>query len=158
VKRVTVSSRVERLEAALGRMHAIPLPDFLPGDLGLETHYRVIVEISGVELNRAILAPKSGQPYLIIGLQTLHELGLQEGSPIEMTLRADPNPTTFDVAEELLEALAQDDEARERWESFTPGKRRSLNHYVDSAKRPETRIRRAVELTEKIRTRTLYGD
>ena len=73
-------------------------------------------------------------------------------------MRVDPNPDAVEIAEELLEALAQDDEARERWETFTPGMQRSVNHYVDSAKRPETRIRRAVEVTEKIRTRTLHGD
>ncbi|MGY8687067.1 MAG: YdeI/OmpD-associated family protein [Verrucomicrobiales bacterium] len=33
-----------------------------------------------------------------------------------------------------------------------------MNHYVDSAKRPETRAKRAVELAERIRTHTLHGD
>ena len=41
---------------------------------------------------------------------------------------------------------------------FTPGKTRSINHYIVSAKRPETRAKGAVEMTEKIRTHTLHGD
>ena len=158
MRSVTFPSRVERLEEAMGRMHAVPVPDFVIGDLGLGASYRVIVEILGTELRRAVLAPRSGQPFLIIGRTYLRELGLREGSAVELTMRADPDPDAIDLAAELEEALAQDDEARARWETFTPGKQRSLNHYVESAKRPDTRIRRAVELSGKIRTRTLYGD
>lgn len=86
---VVFQSRVERLEPDMGRMHAIPVPDFILADLGLETHYRVIVRIAGQELKRAILAPKSGQPYLIVGNPHLRGLGLAEGSPVEITMRAE---------------------------------------------------------------------
>ena len=66
------------------------------------------------------------------------------------------------IAEELTEALSQDTDAQARWDTFTPGKKRSINHYInhyiDSAKRPETRAKRAVEMTKKIRTHTLHRD
>ena len=154
---IRVRSRVERLESNLNRMHAIPVPETLLHDLGVAAHRRVIVRVGDLEWKRAIQAPKSGQPYLIIGLQYLLEAGLREGSTVEVFVRADPNPDVVDVAEELLEALAQDGEARKRWKALTPGLQRSANLYVNSAKRMTTRIRRAVELTEKIRTGTLHG-
>ncbi|MEO0973902.1 MAG: YdeI/OmpD-associated family protein, partial [Pseudomonadota bacterium] len=60
--------------------------------------------------------------------------------------------------EEPFAVLAEDEEAATRFETFTPGKQRSLAHHVTSAKRTETRERRAYELARKIRTYTLHGD
>ncbi len=88
----------------------------------------------------------------------LKQWGLREGDAVDVVLKEDPEPEKIDFAEELLTALAQDPEARRRWDSFTLGKKRSLNLYVTTAKRAETRERRAVEIVEKIRNRTLYGD
>ena len=62
------------------------------------------------------------------------------------------------IPAELDAALAQDDEARERWASFTPGRQRSLAIYVAEAKRPASREKRALDLAHKLRTFTLYGD
>jgi uncharacterized protein YdeI (YjbR/CyaY-like superfamily) len=55
-------------------------------------------------------------------------------------------------------ALEQDEEAAARFYAMTRGRQRSLASYVTSAKREETRVKRAVELAHKLRTRTLYGD
>jgi uncharacterized protein YdeI (YjbR/CyaY-like superfamily) len=62
------------------------------------------------------------------------------------------------VPGELLLALAQDPAAQARWDTFPPGRQRSLASYVTSAKTEPTRIKRAVALATKIRTHTLYGD
>jgi len=86
------------------------------------------------------------------------ELGIQLGAELDATIKIDPEPDELDLAAEFVEALAQDENAKERWDSFTVGKQRSLNHYIISAKREDTRIQRAVELATKIRTHTLYGE
>ena len=62
------------------------------------------------------------------------------------------------MGEELEEVLRQDAEAFARWQTFTTGKKRSLALYVTTAKRIETRIKRALELAEKIRTNQLHSD
>jgi len=152
----TFKSRVDRLEDGI-RMHVIPVPDdILKGKL--LSAKRVLVEIGGVELNRAIQGKKSGSPYIVIGIQVLNSLGLRLGSSATVKIKADPEAEKLEIAAELLEAIGQDEAASARWESFPPGKKRSLNIYVDGAKREDTRIRRAVELAEKIATYTLHGD
>jgi hypothetical protein len=153
--RIAFESRVERLDTGL-RMHVIPVPELV-----METFpgvKRMIVRIGGVELRRALQGVLSGEPYVMIGLVVLKELGLRMGARVEAGIWPDPEPDNLHIAEEFEEALAQDDGAKERWDTFTPGKQRSLNHYVDSAKRAETRVKRAVELATKIRERRLYGD
>ena len=57
-----------------------------------------------------------------------------------------------------IAALDQDDAARARWDTFTPGRQRSLLVYITGAKTEPTRIKRALDLAQKIRTHSLYGD
>ncbi len=84
--------------------------------------------------------------------------GRQKLLELTVTIEPDPEPNAIDVCDEFLIALEQDPDAMERWEELTPGKQRSLAHHVSSAKREETRIKRALDLAMKLRTRTLHGD
>ena len=153
--RVAFQSRVERLDTGL-RMHVIPVSELVVESFpGVK---RMIVGIGGVELRRALQGIGSGEPYVMIGQTVLKEAGLRMGACVEVVMWPDPEPDNLNIAAEFEEVLAQDAGARERWGTFTPGKRRSLNYYVDSAKRAETRVKRAVELATKIRERRLYGD
>lgn len=88
----------------------------------------------------------------------MNEQGIMCGAILDIEIWADPNPEDLDIPEELTETLAQDKEASDRFYAFTPGKQRSLAHYVKSAKRSETKIKRSLELAHKLRTYTLYGD
>jgi len=135
----------------------VPVPGEASEQLGTKTN-RVLVRINGTEIRRSLQARKTGSPYLVVGKAVQRELGIQLGSELDATIKIDPEPDELDLAAELVEALAQDENAKERWDSFTVGKQRSLNHYGISAKREDTRIRRAVELATKIRTHTLYSD
>ena len=74
-----------------------------------------------------------------------------------MAVRCEPDPTpqAVELGEELTEVLAQEPEAAARFYAMTPGRQRSLAHYVLSAKRVDTRIKRALELAYKIKTNTL---
>lgn len=153
----TFASRVVRLDHGF-RFHAVPVPDDAASvwkDAGVR---RVEGTLNAHPINRGLQNHADGEAFLIIGQDTLKEFGLREGSEVRLNLWPDPTPNTVDVPVELVIALEQDDEARARWETFTPGKRRSLAHYVTSAKQEATRIRRAVELAGKIRTYSLYGD
>lgn len=137
-------------------MYVIPVPAEVVAKMpGVK---RVLIKIDDREFPRALQGIDSESPFLMMGLQFLKELGLRFGSEFTASVRPDPKPNDPEIAAEFLEALECDDEARARWDTFTPGKRRSLNHYIATAKRPETRERRAIELVVKIRERRLYGD
>ena len=138
----TFKSRVERLDDGM-RMHVIPVPPELIEGTRLGKAKRVLIEIGGVELNRAVQGRRSGSPFIVLGQKVLKELGLRLGSSATVKIKVDPEPERIAFAPELVEALRQDEVARARWETFTPGKQRSLNIYVDGAKREDTRIRRA---------------
>ena len=119
---------------------------------------RVVGTINGHRVNRGLQHHADGGTFIILGRDLLDEIGLKLRSAAKLELGPDPAPEQLVIPEELSLALEQDDAARTRWDTFTVGRRRSLIHYVTSAKLEPTRIKRALDLAEKIRTRRLYGD
>lgn len=119
---------------------------------------RVLVELNGIEYRRAIQNKQDGRRIIVLGKDILKEGNLTLNELIDVVIQPDPEPDFVDMGEELTEVLAQDDEARKRWDSFSIGRQRSLAMYVTGAKTVDTRIKRALDLAEKLRTYTLYGD
>jgi len=138
--------------------HYMPLPPEIAEELIESGTKRVILRIAGREANRAIHRSKNGEYHLVLGTTVLRSLRIDLGDVVIAELRSDPNPDQIDLPPEFEEALDQDPEASARFFGFTPGKRRSVATYIDQAKRPETRIKRALEMAHKLRTYTLYGD
>ena len=140
------------------RHHYLEIPPDIAREYDEAGIKRVLVELNGIEYRRAIQNKKDGRRILVLGKDILKEGNLTLNAIIAVVLQPDPEPDFVDMGEELTEVLAQDDEARKRWESFSIGKQRSLAMYVTGAKTVDTRIKRALDLAEKMRTHTLYGD
>lgn len=138
------------------RMHYVPLPAEVDEALG---DARIVVgTLCGVPFRRAIHGRGDGVPKLHVGKKMLAQAGLRYGDTAVVELSAAPDPDAVHLPAELAAALELDAEAAARFATFTPGRQRSLGVHVDQAKRPATRERRALDLCEKIRTHTLYGD
>lgn len=146
---------VLRQETGL-RMHTVPLPSEVDDALG---DARIVVgTVCGVPFRRAVHGRGSGAPHLRFGRNALRRAGLAYGDRALVELEAALDPEAVHLPAELVAALAMDPEAAARFATFTPGRQRSLGVYVDEAKRPATRERRALDLCTKVRTHTLYGD
>ena len=137
--------------------HTIPVPAEVAAVLAASGTRRVVGRLNGLPIRRALVS-LGGGTVLIVGRGTLREAGLSAGDTALVDIEPDPEPDRVDLGAEFEAALAADDEAAERFFGFTPGRQRSMATYVTSAKRPETRVRRALELAHKLRTHTLYGD
>jgi bacteriocin resistance YdeI/OmpD-like protein/uncharacterized protein DUF1905 len=139
------------------RQYFLPIPDDIADSLaGLGR--RVIVRLNGYEVKRAIHRKRDGERYLVMSRPILREAKAVPGDMVEVLIWSDPHPDAVDLAEEFVVALEQDQIAAARFYAMTPGKQRSIAHYVNSAKRVDTRIKRALELAHKLRTFTLAGD
>ena len=140
------------------RFHIVPVPDDVVAKYRAAKVRRLVGTVNGHPINRGLQFHADGGGFLIFGKAMLAPLGLERGQSADVVLKPDPRPDELAVPEELSLVLAQDDAARERWETFTPGFRRSLAYYVSSAKTEPTRIKRSTELAHKIRTRRLHSD
>ena len=136
-------------------MHYVPLPAQV--DAALAGAKAVAGTLNDVPFRRAVHGRKDGAPRLRFGKAVLRQAGLALGETAFVELEA-ADPNIVRVPAELAAALGQDREAWERWDTFTPGRQRSLAMQVERAKRAETRERRALDLARQIRTRTLPTD
>ncbi|MCB1232809.1 MAG: DUF1905 domain-containing protein, partial [Verrucomicrobiae bacterium] len=126
---MTFPSRVERLDTGM-RYHVVPVPDEIADRFLDAGHKRVLATIRGHEMRRAFQGPKDGGRYLVLGKAELKAAGVKLGDAVTVSLLSDPEPDALDIAPEFLEVLKHDDEARERWESFTVGRQRSMAIYL----------------------------
>ena len=119
---------------------------------------RVVGAVNGHPFRRALQRRAGGERLLVFGQDYLRTCGATFGDVVTVELGPDPAPDRLDLGEAFEAVLAGDAAAAERFYALTPGRQRSLAYYVTSAKRPETREARALDLARKLRTHTLYGD
>lgn len=153
----TFTAKVVRLDGGM-RFHVVPAPDAVADALKTAGSRRVLATIGAHIFKRGLMNHAEGGGYIVLGGYMLKTCGLREGSTVAVTLAPDPEPDTLDVPECFALVLEQDAGARARWETFPTGRRRSLLHHIAGAKTEATQIKRAWEMAEKIRTRTLHGD
>lgn len=153
----TFTTTVVRLDGG-ARHHVIPVPDEIAAALKAAKARRLVVTINGKPVKRALQNHADGGSFVLLGQPLLAALGLKRGSAVVIEIGPDPAPDRLEVPDEFALVLAEDAAARERWATFTVGRKRSLLYYVASAKQESTRIKRSLELATKIRTHTLYND
>lgn len=105
----------------------------------------------------AIQYRKAGNSFLMVSATMRRALKIRMGEQVKVQFEL-VDPDIVDMPEELEAVLSQDEEAAALYYAFTPGLQRSLAHYVHSVKNVDSRIKRALELAYKIKTRTLYRD
>lgn len=153
----TFTAKVVRLDGGM-RFHVVPVLDDVAEKLKAAGSRRVLATIGANTFRRGLMNHAEGDHYIVLGGDILKTCGLREGSSVVVAIAPDPEPDALEMPECFALVLEEDAEARARWETFPLGRRRSLLHYISSAKTEATQIKRSWELAQKIRTRSLHGD
>jgi hypothetical protein len=151
------TTRVVRLDQGMP-FHALPVPEEIAAAWKKAKVRRLVGTINGHPVKRALMNHAGGGSFLIISRDLMKSAGLGLKTPAALAFQPDPAPDQPDVPEEFRVVLNQDPETKKRWDTFTPGRQRSLLVYITGAKTEPTRIKRALDLARMIRTHTLYGD
>jgi len=145
------TTKLEKLPTNL-TYTALFLPYEMVAQLPEKGRVRVAGKINGVTpFNLAILNLKEGPKYLMIGSQLRREAKIKEGDLVQVFFQL-VDSELLEIHEEFKEALLLDEEAAVIFDSFTTGYKRSLIHYITSAKSIDTRIKRSFELIAKMKT------
>ncbi len=97
-----------------------------------------------------LLPLAGGRRYLLLRKDLCRAQNLTVGQVLRVALRPDPRPDHIDLPEELLEALAAWPEAEAAYQPLSGAMKRAVARHVAQAKHPETRVRRAVDVAEKL--------
>lgn len=149
----TYSFKARITERDFGRMSyaVVDLPAKVCKDLPLSDYPRLRVRgaINDVA-HKGALQPKGDKKWcLMLSKRVMKSCGVAIGDRVSVGFEID-DQDAVDVPVELAEAIAQDDMAARIWGELTPGKQRGFSYMVDSAKRTETRERRAKEVLEML--------
>lgn len=129
------------------------LPEDLIAKLPLKKYPRLRVE-GGMDSIpfEAALQPAKGKWYLIVSNDFMKRQNLKLGDSVKVHFNI-ADQEYIDIPSELQNALNQDSDASEIWNTLTTGKKRGYAVHVAGAKQSETRVRRA----EKMITYILEG-
>ncbi|MFD0861373.1 YdeI/OmpD-associated family protein [Sungkyunkwania multivorans] len=141
-------------EVTIKGMHAIDLPESIVTpfiDAG-QQRVRVIATFEGKSIEfHAALQKYQGRYRLTFGKSKQKQLGLFPSDYFQLQLFEDHSKYGVDVPEELAAVLETDTEAYKIFESFTPGKKRSIIYMIARFKNSQTRIDKALLLCENIK-------
>lgn len=90
-------------------------------------------------------------PRMLVRRELLEQINAARGDTVEVHLELDPEPRIVDVPPELQAVFDSDSQLAELYSNLSPSMKRAWASYVDEAKRPETRERRAEKARRGIR-------
>lgn len=133
------------------RYTVVLLDPTLHEQLPLREHPRLRVEadVGGVPVKGA-WQPAKGIWYLMLPKAPLKAAGLGVGDLVEVAFRVVPQDDV-DIPAELAARLARVKRLRATWDSYTAGTQRGLAHFIESAKRAETRAARLAQVEATLR-------
>ena len=136
---VLIDSVVERTAPGLPRFVVAPAAALERWQLAGTTV--VQARLNSVDLGRRSLKHWGARDCWFIDLteKQCSAIGVDTGDRVRLQLRL----ASTEPPDELSALIASDPAARSVWEGFSPARRRQLSEHVRSARRPETRLRRA---------------
>lgn len=75
---------------------------------------------------------------------------------VHVELKRDERPDDFvQYPEELIAALELEPQVKQKFDALTPGYKRSLSYWINSAKGIDTRVNRALDIVKRLENGTL---
>jgi hypothetical protein len=148
----TFSARLDPNGLGFMPMLILIVPEEIVEALGGKAVKRVVGTLNGQPIRRGLLPMRTGERYLLVSKALRKQLGLELNTEVQVSLASDPNPDQVDLPEELAEGLNEWPEAAEAFNRLTPGRQRNLVHYIEQAKRPDTRAQRVVNMLHQLAT------
>lgn len=116
---------------------------------------RVKGKVNGVPFRLAILSTSNGAYYLSTNKDLRKKAALSEGAPADLEIAKDPQPKQVELSTSFAHLLKEAPEIKRIWDEQTVGFQRSIAHYLTSAKKEETQVKRAAEIGQRLLQGTL---
>jgi hypothetical protein len=142
---VEVEAVVERKQPDLPRF--VTVPAAAAAALGANGTTLVLCRIGQTERRRTLKAWDAQRWFVELPADWCREAGIEVGDRVKLQLE----PADEGLPQELSAALAADPEARERWHALPESHQREWREHVRSARRTETRERRAAAVVARLR-------
>ncbi|NNE32713.1 MAG: YdeI/OmpD-associated family protein [Winogradskyella sp.] len=118
-----------------------------------EKRIRVVTkfEKKSIEFYAALKKDKTGLYYIYFSKAKQKELGIFQNDYFTLQIFEDTSKYGVEMSEELQAVLLTDFEAFQIFENLTPGRKRSLIYAISRYKSPQTRVDKALILTQNLK-------
>ena len=132
--------------------HLLLIPEAEALEIVSEIGKRVILQAEGKPpLHCAIQKNKTIGYFITLGKSTKDKLKIEAGDILQITFLPDTSKYQLDLCEEFQAVLETDLDGEACFDKLKPGMQRGIIHYVNSAKRSDTRIERSLKIIGKIK-------
>lgn len=150
-KSIKINTVIERSPETSG-WHFLVIDEKTVAKLSFEDKYkRVVCSINGNKGFQCALMPSRGKFYIIVNKQKRDAFGLAAGDKVKVELVIDESKYGLPMPDEFREVLDQDPEGDKLFHTLTPGKQRSLLHYVGTVRDVDKRIHQSLVIVEHIK-------
>ncbi|GAB3232784.1 hypothetical protein GCM10027346_20260 [Hymenobacter seoulensis] len=146
----TFTAHIEAGGPSFMPTQVVVVPPLVLEALGGKSIKRVVGTLNGHPIRLSLLPQTGGGRYLMLNKDLCYAASVQVGQQVTLMLAPDPEPDRVDIPDELSEAFAAWPEAGLGFEKLSASMRRAVVQHITTARQPETRARRAVELTERL--------
>ncbi len=156
------TARLQRAETkaevfATGGLYYLTVPAEVAREFTSGRPVRIVCLLNGTfERHGALRSKGEGSFFIGFGKEVVKEAELSLGVEVHARIWRDNDDYGLELPAELHEVFELDPEAKSAWSTFTPGRQRSWLIYMRDAKSEQTRIKRAFEIAEKLKTNTFY--
>lgn len=157
-RRTAPAKDVFRFTAVLEKMPGrfgwtfVEFPHDVQALFGKKGAVRVKGTVNGVPMDRALMPTKSGYHVIVLGIDLRRRAKVKAGDRAAFEVWRDPRPDVVELPEELRETLDFLPAFKADWERLTPGMKRSILTWVNSAKTTPTRAKRVAEVLRRSET------
>jgi len=141
-------------ETTLQASHNVLIPLEIATPFISNNHKRVIVQIQYQETSvqyHAALQKRKDRYFVMLSKKYQKQVGIFPNDYFQIQLFEDTSKYGVAMPEEFQAVLQSDYEASEIFESLTDGKKRSLIYYILGFKNSQTRIDKALIITENLK-------
>lgn len=114
---------------------------------------RVVVNINGHgNMSSGLMPDGKGDFFITVSKEVRKRFDLELDDEVSLIIEPDDSEYGMPLPEELAELWAVDEEAYRVFHLMTPGKQRSLIYLIAKPKGAETRIKKAVQFSEYLKS------
>ncbi|TDE14318.1 YdeI/OmpD-associated family protein [Jiangella asiatica] len=122
-------------------MRGLEIPSHVVAELGEGKRARVVITING-HTWRSRVAIMRGRYLLGLSNANRNAAGVVTGDEVEVEVELDPDPPVVVEPADFARALDDEPAARAAYDRLSHSQKRKHVHAIESAKKPETRVRR----------------
>ncbi|MFK8161958.1 MAG: YdeI/OmpD-associated family protein [Lewinella sp.] len=115
--------------------------------------FRIIVKINGQgQISSGLMPNGKGDFFITISKEVRTKFDLELDDEVDLEILPDNSEYGMPLPEELSELWAIDEDAHRIFHALTPGKQRGLIYQIAKPKGADTRVKKAVQISEYLKS------